>query len=860
MTASVREVLQHVRHWLPPQGAIKDFIHHNTLHGFQKEKFDQAVFMGELLYGARGYLTLSEFRSRFQNRQILEEHIDRALASKSIAFQKWPEWKTLMNSAEFQRDYPEIKVRASRTLRESWGNIFDVRLRQETLPLFQRLLSAYLDQGISYWRFNGSEPGFLAWVKALRKNSLIAYPVRNREPTRLLRDVDPATILESVFEKVVGGHALVEAYLIETMWDSPGWMGLISEIERKPSSLLSTRAVTLEEVVGVKLLLELDLLWDLHPKGVVPLWQQLSAEERKRWEQNPHFPFGQSVKDTSHEDQVLRQILDIWLRADEWAAREPVFRSMAHQTLLKPESAKGPKFQGIFCLDDRECSLRRHLEEVEPEFDTYAVAGFFGVDSFFMRAGEVYPTQQCPAPVTPRHLIREVSDQIGRPSDLSMLKRLGGRVSRASEILPNWVVSQALGIGSALKLMVGILNPATHSRLSGSLLVSRATKLHIERIGNESNDGLLLGYSISEMADRVEGCLRSMGRIEDFAPLVCVVAHGASSVNNPHFAAYDCGACSGRPGALNARVFSMMANDSRVRAALDVRGISVPESTKFVGGFHDTTADRVEFFDTTTLSSSHKTQLELAQVAFERALNRNALERCRKFDLDIEGLSEKSARKEVFDRSKAIFEPRPELNHANNAFVIIGRRALSRGLFLDRRAFLTSYDCRQDPRGKILGGILAAVVPVCGGINLEYYFSRVDNKIYGAGTKLPHNVVGLFGVTNGVRGDLQTGLPVQMIELHEPIRLEILVECDPQILQALFEKMPVLGEWTGGEWLELSSCDPESGKIYSHHPRGYIEIEIDHSRELPHAHTSLELIAKPITDIAVHLLERGTGS
>ena len=66
----------------------------------------------------------------------------------------------------------------------------------------------------------------------------------------------------------------------------------------------------------------------------------------------------------------------------------------------------------------------------------------------------------------------------------------------------------------------------------------------------------------------------------------------------------------------------------------------------------------------------------------------------------------------------------------------------------------------------ILAGILAAVIPVCGGINLEYYFSRVDNTVYGCGTKLPHNVCGMLGVMNGIDDDLRTGLPSQMMILE----------------------------------------------------------------------------------------------
>ncbi len=75
----------------------------------------------------------------------------------------------------------------------------------------------------------------------------------------------------------------------------------------------------------------------------------------------------------------------------------------------------------------------------------------------------------------------------------------------------------------------------------------------------------------------------------------------------------------------------------------------------------------------------------------------------------------------------------------------VRRRALSKGLSLDRRTFLHSYDPYYDPEGKILEGVLTAVGPVIAGIGLEYYFSRVDNGRYGSGTKILHNVSGLVG-------------------------------------------------------------------------------------------------------------------
>ena len=93
-----------------------------------------------------------------------------------------------------------------------------------------------------------------------------------------------------------------------------------------------------------------------------------------------------------------------------------------------------------------------------------------------------------------------------------------------------------------------------------------------------------------------------------------------------------------------------------------------------------------------------------------------------------------------------------------------------------------SYDPTIDSNHGVLERILAAVGPVGAGISLEYYFSSVDNETFGCGTKLPHNVTGLIGVMNGHQSDLRTGLPLQMVELHEPMRLLLIVDATPEAL------------------------------------------------------------------------------
>ena len=99
-------------------------------------------------------------------------------------------------------------------------------------------------------------------------------------------------------------------------------------------------------------------------------------------------------------------------------------------------------------------------------------------------------------------------------------------------------------------------------------------------------------------------------------------------------------------------------------------------------------------------------------------------------------------------------------------------------------------------------------------INLEYYFSRVDNQKLGAGSKLPHNVMGLIGVANGIDGDLRPGLPSQMIEVHDPVRLLVIAEHFPEKVLYAISKNPATYEWFKNDWVKLVAVQPETKELF----------------------------------------------
>lgn len=165
-----------------------------------------------------------------------------------------------------------------------------------------------------------------------------------------------------------------------------------------------------------------------------------------------------------------------------------------------------------------------------------------------------------------------------------------------------------------------------------------------------------------------------------------------------------------------------MANKPEVRFALRERGIDIPGDTYFIGAQHNTASDRFTYFETERIPTTHQPEFARLIRDVDEARALNAQERCRLLPLAPKGASPAHSLRHMERRSVDFSQVHPEWGHATNASVVVGRRALTQGHFMDRRTFLQSYDPDQDPDGTILERILTAVGPVVAGIGLEYYF------------------------------------------------------------------------------------------------------------------------------------------
>jgi hypothetical protein len=485
----------------------------------------------------------------------------------------------------------------------------------------------------------------------------------------------------------------------------------------------------------------------------------------------------------------------------------------------------------MFCMDDREEGIRRHLEELAPEVETLGAAAHFSVPHNWQGIDDTGWTALAPvvpAPVFPAHEIREVPRSAAQAAG-ALHRRRHAWLRRAR----NWLLQDgrrgilapaAVLTGAAplipIALLGKVLAPTRFARLSAALqhafepLVATEIQLCAPNDSPPATpESPRLGYTDREQAERVCTLFRSSGLTDGFASLVAIIGHSSRNQNNPHASAYNCGACAGRFSGPNARLVAAMANRPAVRALLAQDGISVPADTWFLGADHDTCADTVSWYDAEDVPPSIAPAFSQLRRQMDQACRLHAKERCRRFASAPADLDAPGAHRHAASRAADIAQARPELGHATNACAFIGRRSMSRGAFFDRRAFLISYDPTRDPTGEILEQHLRTNGAVGAGISLEYYFSAVDNARYGSGSKVTHNVTGFFGVMDGAASDLRTGLPSQMIEIHEAMRLLVVVEQSTDVVTAIYQRQPAVRELVANRWVQLAAKDPDSARI-----------------------------------------------
>ncbi len=753
--------------------------------------------------------------------------------------------------------------------------------------LLIRFCAAFLDQGVSNWPLPGRDEGFYrAFLQLYARPGVppaASLAGLSAEAGRLLAaGVGPLDAVAESLALLGVGEGEWDEYLTQTLLALRGWGGIIRHVEERGDRVaLPIPAGSLIEFVAVRLLLDRlaaarVAAAELRYTG--PL-TGLRAELRAM-----RVPAaGPTADQRAYPVFRLAQVFGwsppelLRLTPGQWAelvgeverfngvdrrrvfhlAYERRFRTQCLDAVALHEpqpfpAAAAPRFQVVTCLDEREESFRRHLEEVAPACETFGLAGFYGVAMYYRGAATAHYVPLCPVVIRPRHWVEErpTAGPTNGHTRRAKARRAFGAVSHRVHVgtrsfAVGAVLSAGLGALAVVPLVARVLFPRlaaeVRRRLGRVVQPGGQTRLALERPADTEPGPTAPGFSVAEMTDIAHRQLGDAGLTTGrFARLVLTLGHGSHSMNNPHESAHDCGACGGSVGGANGRALAHMLNDPRVRVGLAARGLVVPDDTVFVGGLHNTCNEYVKFADTDRVPATHLDLFHEAKAAIEVALARNAHERARRFGSAPLALTPEAARRHMDARAEDLAQVRPEWGHATNALCVVGRRERTRGLYLDRRAFLTSYDPTQDgPDAPILARILAAAVPVCAGINLEYYFCHTDPSGYGCGTKLPHNITSLLGVMDGAASDLRTGLPWQMVEIHEPVRLLFIIETTPERMLGIMAGNPTIDVLVRNGWVQLATLAPDSAAVHLYRD-GRFEPVTTQADGLPAAPTSID--------------------
>ncbi len=763
----------------------------------------------------------------------------------------------------------------------------------EVDELLIRFTSAFLDQGYASRGLPGVERGYLAaffllyakrsWVTPRWRRSLAAEINRISEAgwsslelvDRSLRrlgvsDTDTDTFIRSTLLALRGFSGMIwQSETRADLFTKPSPRGTLVEYlairllllaifheQHSASSSIDRTGVAARQMGGdasgesATLATPRQMAFLLFELAQVLLWQpkaiaEVTPTQWREWVEEMR----------SFSDHHRRRIFHA---AFERQLARMAMRAVSVRAGAGPMVPKTNSLQIVCCIDAREESLRRHLEEIEPTVETFGMAGFFGVPMYYRGAGDAGFSALCPIVIKPAHWVIEEAVYSLEESQRTraQVRRWIGSAQRGFQTqsrgsLGGAVLSTLFGPLATIPMLSRILMPRLTANLNHTarqfVAPPAVTRLRLEREADQpaGPEDERFGFTLDEMIEIAKRALEDIGLTKSFAPLVILLGHGSSCVNNPHESAYHCGACAGNAGGPNARALAGMLNDPRVRRRLIADNLVIPEETHFMGAMHNTATEEMMFYDLELLPTRKRKQIRAARDLLSEAAKRNAHERCRRFDSAALDLTPDQALLHVQNRSEDLAQTRPEYGNGSNAICFVGRRARIRGLFLDRRAFLMSYDPTAD-RGEreILARILAAVVPVCQGINSLYTLSAIDPGGWGSGTKLPHNVTSLIGVMDGAASDLRPGLPWQGVDIHEPVRLLFIIETTPDAMRKVMSNHPLIARIIRNHWAHLATLDPESGKIHRFSKDDFIPLELeeslpDSSWELPVAIDSI---------------------
>jgi uncharacterized protein YbcC (UPF0753/DUF2309 family) len=786
----------------------------NPFWGFIDRPLERTAAELAVLSGAHLLMPRAWYREQWRAQRITERHLATAIA-RTASPHHVADLVALLDGSAESAPPPRLAlvtdaIDAGRDLGHapSWSEYVVRHISQSCAACFdegQAQWTPARDAGLyPLWRELGghdSGPNFLMGLAGFR------------EAVRRLPDDARVLIAEAVSELEIPAEAQ-ERYFTALLCSVGGWAAVCA-FRRWDARLTGRDDDQLVHLLAVRLAWELVLARLGDRTVLTPRWRDAIAA----W-----TPAALPVSVGAQQDWVVHHALEI-------AYQEEVARALA-TTDPAAHRAEAPSAQVVCCIDVRSEVFRRALEQAAPSIQTLGFAGFFGLPIAYEPLGGV-PRAQLPGLLAPAMVVADAGPHRATALDRATNAAGFAHAVKGLARTPGSAFSfvEAAGLGWVASL---IRDGFALGRPSGDSLRGPASRTDGLRPELVRDTGSCEPVALAARIDLAAGSLRGMSLTADFAPLLVLLGHGATTENNPQAAGLHCGACGGQTGEVNARAAAALLNDPDVRDGLRTRGIYLA-GTHVVPGLHDTTTDEVTLYDLERTPASHRAAVEALEAACRRA--GLAARRERADALGLAGCPDAGLDDAVRRRGNDWSEVRPEWGLAGNAAFIVAPRERTRGIHLHGRSFLHEYRWAQDEEFSVLEAIMTAPMIVTHWINMQYYASTVDPLRYGSGNKVLHNVVGgRLGVMEGAGGDLRIGLAFQSVHdgtawRHEPLRLSVFLEAPAAAIDAIIAKHSLLQDLVGHRWLFLHQIEPASGTVSQWTPTGWLPIES--GRELP---------------------------
>src|SRR5271165_2250983 len=512
----LRHAVDHAAHLLPMQGPIGVFVHHNTLHAFQNLPFEEAVIEASHLFGAEPYMSEAAYRAELARGRIRPQDIDDALDSEpgTMVFPRLSRRslrRAMITPGVREFDAATILWRfeqgdLARDFRQSaLRSLFDAcfarvvaheeeptppRPVDEVIhPWLIRLCSVFLDQGMSYWQMPNRERGFYVGVRTLLSQPAAMFPqyLAGLDEEFRRQEYFSFSAIDTVLD------FLDSQCFKEKDWDDvlrtellalPGWAGLMRRLEEDPAlAPHESLTASLMDFLAVRLTMA-RVASRMGVAETIPQESPLKTQEKRRLSRAARVYDAARVVSLS-AGEVSRLSNAEWaafvnevkacnglerrrvlhLAYERWHERE-ILRGLASHRKYRgltdgPGGQHGrPPAQVFFCLDEREESMRRALEEVDPLVETFSSAGYFGVAVDYKGIDDAHSAAFCPVVVKPEHTVLEQP----KAEDSALLesrrwrRRMLGLLMRSSfvsskTLLRGWLSTTALGLLSAIPLI-----------------------------------------------------------------------------------------------------------------------------------------------------------------------------------------------------------------------------------------------------------------------------------------------------------------------------------------------------------------------------------------------------------------------